>query len=121
MKIGDAVEPLRTRRYVRFTSSRSQFVCHATRTLPAPVAATVGVKLAPETRGGLVSSPAGTLKRTRPCWATLLTRGNSPPITTYWALPLTLQAAWFWPVNVPGVKSGNQLYIVGLGVPSKLK
>ena len=47
-----------------------------------------------------------------------LTRGNSPPRTTYWLLPVTVQAAWVWPVKVPMRQSGNQLTIDGLGVPS---
>ena len=61
-----------------------------------------------------------TANRARPCWFAPFTRGNSPPMTTYWLLPSTVQAAWAWPVNVPMAIVGSQCNCRARGRPLNL-
>src|SRR3712207_2705087 len=44
----------------------------------------------------LLGAVEGATNRTRPCWVAPLTRGNSPPYTTYWPFPANDQPAWVW-------------------------
>ena len=66
--------------------------------LPAG-AVSVGTSADPDACGPrLFGADDRTANRTRPCWPMLFTLGNSPPSTTYSLVPVTLQAAWVWPV-----------------------
>ena len=63
--------------------------------MPAAGDVRVGMNFDPVSLGpSLFGAIDLTANRARPCCPTPLTFGNSPPITTYWLLPVMVQAAW---------------------------
>src|SRR5688572_16317006 len=105
--------------YVRRALSRSHEDFHEIRTRPGSSAASVGVSAVPSCGPSRFGERLRTAMRTRPCCGLLLTRGNSPPRTTYSLFAATLQAAWLWPLNVPTVRVGSQCRSCGAGRPLK--
>ena len=65
----------------------------------------------------LVARQAFVANRLSPCWPRLFTVPNSPPMEMKPSAPVMLKPAWPRPLVVPTVKSGNQLYAEGEGVP----
>ena len=91
-----------------------------TLTDPRATGCRVGMRVLSTSCGPRAPGEIGrTAKRTRPCWPTPLTRGNSPPMTTYSDVPVTCQPACADPLTVPTDMVGNQWTYDGLGVPAQ--